>query len=229
MGSYAIAFVNAVNKLPEVATKFDSAVVSAAIDAYNALVEREDELAFVDDALIEKFNQARSEYYVDVAEGLIAKLFGMYNNEYCFNLVKEARASYLALSEAEQALVSNGAILGEKITALTAAMGVEPDFTKTYSEHFATDEPVVDNPGENNPADDNNSNNGGTLTIILIVVGAVVVLAGAAVALVLVKKNKAVKVVIEEGNTIEATEEPEVAQIPEETTDDTSSTEVEDN
>ena len=226
MGSYAIAFVNAVNKLPEVATRFDSAIVSAAIDAYNALVEREDELAFVDDALIEKFNQARSEYYVDVAEGLIAKLFGMYNNEYCFNLVKEARASYLALSEEEKALVSNGAILGEKITALTAAMGIEPDFTKTYSEHFATDEPVVDNPGENNPTDDNN-NNGGTLTIILIGVGAVVVLAGAAVALVLVKKNKAA-VATEAGDTTAATEETAAQETVEETTDDTT-TEVEDN
>ena len=224
MGSYAITFVDAVNKLPEVATRFDGAVVSAAIDAYNALVERADELAFVDEALVEKFNQARSEYYVDVAEGLIAKLFGMYNNEYCFNLVKEARASYLALSDEEQALVSNGAILAEKITALTAAMGVEPDFTKTYSSHFATDEPVVDNPGENDPTDDNN--NGGTLTIILIVVGAVVVLAGAAVALALVKKNKAT-VATEAGDT-EAVEET-VEETAEETTDDTTTTEAEDN
>ena len=227
MGAYAIAFINAVNKLPEVATKFDGAVVSAAIDAYNALVERENELAYVDDALVEKFNQARSEYYVDVAEGLIAKLFGMYNNEYCFNSVKEARASYLALSAAEQALVSNGAILEEKIAALTAAMGVEPDFTKTYSQHFATEEPVVDGNDGNGSADDNNGNN--SLTIILIAVGAVIVLAGAAVvALVLVKKNKAAVAGEAEENTA-AVEEPVAVEAAEEAADDTTTTEVEDN
>ena len=191
------------------------------------MVERENELAYVDDALVEKFNQARSEYYVDVAEGLIAKLFGMYNNEYCFNSVKEARASYLALSAAEQALVSNGAILEEKIAALTAAMGVEPDFTKTYSQHFATEEPVVDGNDGNGSADDNNGNN--SLTIILIVVGAVIVLAGAAVvALVLVKKNKAAVAGEAEENTA-AVEEPVAVEAAEEAADDTTTTEVEDN
>ena len=227
MGAYAIAFINAVNKIPEVVTHFDSATVSAAIDAYNALVDRADELEYIDDSLIEKFNTARSEYYVDVAEGLIAKLFGMYNNEYCFNSVKEARASYLALSAAEQALVSNGAILEEKIAALTAAMGVEPDFTKTYSQHFATEEPVVDGNDGNGSADDNNGNN--SLTIILIVVGAVIVLAGAAVvALVLIKKNKAAVAGEAEENTA-AVEEPVAVEAAEEAADDTTTTEVEDN
>ena len=152
----------------------------------------------------------------------------MYNNEYCFNIVKDARASFLALTAEEQAMVSNGTILAEKIVALTAAMGVDPDFTKTYSEHFATEEPVVDDPNGND-TDDHNTN--GTITIIIVIAGAVVLLAGAvAVALVLVKKNKAVKVVAEAGNTAAETEEvTEAAQISEETTDDTSSTEVEDN
>ena len=228
MGAYAIAFINAVNKIPAVVTHFDSATVSAAIDAYNALVDRADELEYVDDSLIEKFNTARSAYYVSVAESKIAKLFGMYNNEYCFNIVKDARASFLALTAEEQAMVPNGAILAEKITALTAAMGVEPDFTKTYAAHFATEEPVVDDPNGNDTTGDHNLN--GTVTLILIIAGAVVVIAGAvAVALVLVKKKKAVKVVCEVGNTTVATEEPEVAQIPEETNGDTSSTEVEDN
>ena len=73
-------------------------------------------------------------------------------------------------------MVSNGTILAEKIVALTAAMGVDPDFTKTYSEHFATEEPVVDDPNGND-TDDHNTN--GTITIIIVIAGAVVLLAGA--------------------------------------------------
>ncbi len=197
MGSYAITFVNAVNKLPEVVTVFDEALVSAAIDAYNALEDKDDELAFVDNALIEKFMKARSDYYVCVAESKIAKLFGMYNNEYCFNKVKEARESLLALTAEEQAKVTNKGILDEKIAALTAAMGVTPDFSKTYSEHFASDEPTID-PPTNDPVDD--GKNDKTLIVILIVVGAVVVLAAAGVAVFIIikKKNKPVTEAVSE-------------------------------
>ena len=194
MGSYAISFIRAVSKLPEIVTRFDGAVVSAAIDAYNALVDREDELALVDSSLIEKlvekFNKARSEYYVSVAEGKIAKLFGMYNNEYCFNIVKDARESFLGLTADEQAAVFNADVLTEKIAELTAAMGVTPDFSKTYSEHFASEEPpVTDDPSEN-PSDGDDGNK--TLVVILIVVGSVAMLAAAGfVGFVLLKKKKA--------------------------------------
>ena len=224
MGSYAIDFVNAVNKLPAVATRFDSATVSAAIDAYNALVDRVDELAFVDEALIEKFNTARSEYYVSVAEGKIAKLFGMYNNEYCFNIVKDARESFLALTEAEQGRVPNGAILEEKIAALTAAMGVTPDFSKNYSEHFATNDPIVDD------SNDGGSENGNSLVLILIIVGAVIVLAGAGVAAFIIVKKKVAKAAPQAEQTGEAVETAtEHQETSQEATDDETSTEVEDN
>ena len=220
MGAYAIAFINAVNKLPEVATHFDSATVSAAIDAYNALVDRADELAFVDEAIVAKFNQARSEYYVDVAESKIAKLYGMYNNEYCFNIVKDARASYLALTAEEQGRVANGAMLEEKIVALTAAMGVTPDFTKNYADHFATDVPAGDS-GEDSTGDQGGMS---TLVLVLIIVGAVIVLAGAGVvAFIFVKKSKVAKVAPQAEQPTEASEPTnEVAE------DDSTSTEVED-
>jgi hypothetical protein len=187
MGSYAISFVNAVNKLPETVTRFDEAAISAAIDAYNALEDRDDELAFIDEALIEKFQKSRSEYYVSVAEGMIERLFGMYNNEYCFNKVKEARESLLALTEAEQAQVANKADLDAKITALATAMGVELDFTKTYAEHFPTEEPPIDPPTDDPTVDDKNND---LLVIILIVAGAVVVLAAAGVAAFMIIKKK---------------------------------------
>ena len=228
MGSYAISFVNAVNNLPEVATRFDGAKVSAAIDAYNALVDRADELAYIDAALIEKFNTARSEYYVSVTEGKIAKLFGMYNNEYCFNIVKDARESYLALTEEEKGSVSNGAILTEKIEALAAAMGVTPDFSKTYSEHFATEQPPVDDSN----GDDSANGNNGTFVLILIIVGAVIVLAGAGVVtFIFIKKKMATKVAPKMEQTTEAVEEiknsAEASEPVQEATDDSSSTGVE--
>ena len=231
MGAYAIAFVNAVNKLPEVATHFDSATVSAAIDAYNALVDRADELAFVDEAIVAKFNQARSEYYVDVAESKIAKLYGMYNNEYCFNIVKDARASYLALTAEEQGRVANGAILEEKIAALTAAMGVTPDFTKNYADHFASDVPTDDS--NDGSADTQSGMN--TLVLILIIAGAVIVLAGAGVvAFILVKKSKVAKAAPKAEATTQAVEETTNSTEASEPTvevaeDDSTSTEVEDN
>ena len=225
-----IAFVNAVNKLPEVATRFDGELVSAAIDAYNALVDRADELAWVDEALVAKFNQARSEYYVDVTEGKIAKLYGMYNNEYCFNIVKDARASYLALTAEEQGRVENGAILEEKIAALTAAMGVTPDFSKNYADHFASDVPGGDS------GDGSSVIKGGidTLVLILIIAGAVIVLAGAgAVVAVLLKKKKVVQFAPRTEQTAEEaveenTESPEAIETTAEVADDSTSTEVED-
>ena len=230
MGAYAIAFVNAVNKLPEVATRFDGELVSAAIDAYNALVDRADELAWVDEALVAKFNQARSEYYVDVTEGKIAKLYGMYNNEYCFNIVKDARASYLALTAEEQGRVSNGAILEEKIAALTTAMGVTPDFSKNYADHFASDVPGGDS------GDGSSVVKGGidTLVLILIIAGAVIVLAGAgAVVAVLLKKKNVVQLAPRAEQTAEEaveenTDSTEAIETTEEVADDSTSTEVED-
>ena len=228
MGSYAIAFVNAVKKLPEVATKFDGATVSAAIDAYNALVDRADELAFVDAALIERFNTVRSEYYVSVVEDKIEKLYGMYNNEYCFNIVKDARENFLALTEAEQGSVANGAVLNEKIAALTAAMGVTPDFSKTYSEHFATEEPPVNDPNGNGSASNND-----TLVLILIIAGAVIVLAGAGVVtFIIIKRKKVAKTAPQTEQTTKAVEEnidsTQASESSKEETDETS-TEVEDN
>jgi hypothetical protein len=157
MGPLAIAFIEAVNKLPAVVTHYDTKVVEAAINAYNALVDNDDEMAFLNsyvgfDAYVEKYNKSCSEYYIDVTVNKINHLFDMDNSKYSYDIVKDARASYLALTEAERALVSNAAVLDQKIADLAAAMGVTLDFSKTYEEHFVTDEPneeppVVDDKG----------------------------------------------------------------------------------
>ena len=144
MGPKAIAFIEAVKKLPEVADRFDAALIEAAINAYNALMADNVEKETVDASFITKFKKARSEYNVSVVENKINHLFDMYNNKYSFDILKDARASYLALSEEERALVSNAAVIEAKIQQLAAAMGKTPDFSLTYEAHFPEEEPTPD-------------------------------------------------------------------------------------
>jgi hypothetical protein len=185
-GRYALAFINAAKKLPEVADRFDKALIEAAINAYNALVTRKDELAQVDTALVEHFMKVRSEYNVSVVENLINHLFDMDKSEYSFEKVKAARAALQALTADEQAGVSNAAVLSTKVEELTAAMGVEVDFTKTFAQHYP-DEPTVTPPDDQEPDTDDN----GSTVIVVIVCVSVVVLAAVAVVVVwLLKKKK---------------------------------------
>ena len=169
-GPYAIAFMNAVNKLPEVATRFDSLAVETAINAYNALVVKTEEMKLVDESYVAKFNKARNEYYASVAENKIAHLFDMYNNEYSFELLKDARATYLALSDEARALVKNGAVIDEKIADLSAAMGVTVNFDITYAEHF----PEIDQPGDPNEPGDNGDSGINGMVVVIIIASAVV-------------------------------------------------------
>lgn len=189
MGAYAIAFLDAVAKLPQTVTRYDRAVVEAAINAYNALETHQDEMAFIDEALIARYMTAKSAYYVDVTENMISHLYDMDNSKYSFDVVKAARAQYLSLTEAEKAMVENADVLDTKISELAAAMGVEIDFSKTYEEHFPdmgedstdTTEDTGDASGENG---------GNVLTVVIIIVAAVAVLAGGAVVVLLIMKKK---------------------------------------
>ena len=186
VGPYALAFIEAAEALPETADRFDKALIGAAVTAYNALLDRPDEMANVDPALIEHFLTVRSQYNVSVAENKIAHLFTMAKNEYSFEKVKDARTFYLALSETEKAEVSNADRLETKLAELTAAMGMEPDFSKTFKEHYPDvpgDEP---DPGTD-PEPKPDSNVG---TIILIVAISVVAVAAIAVGVILVIKKK---------------------------------------
>ena len=151
MGPYAIAFVEAVAKLPETVDRFDKALVETAINAFNALAKRADEKAFVDQSLFDKFEQARSAYNVDVVTDLINHLFSMDNCKHSFDTLKAARAAYLALTDAERALVTNGSVIDQKIAELTASMGKEIDFNLTYEAHFPEEEqqpPAEETPNE---------------------------------------------------------------------------------
>ena len=189
MGPYAIAFVEAVAKLPESADRFDKALVEAAINAYNALEKRTDEKAFVDKALFDKFQKVRSEYNVDVVTNLINHLFSMDNCQRSFDVLKEARAAYLALTDAERALVTNGSLIETKTEELAAAMGKEIDFNLTYAEHFPEDQPPQDDPGEQDPPAPQPKT-----WVIVLIVALSVVAAGAiaVVVVVLIKKKKRV-------------------------------------
>jgi hypothetical protein len=185
-GRYALAFINAAKKLPEVADRFDKALIEAAINAYNALVTRKDELAQVDTALVEHFMKVRSEYNVSVVENLINHLFDMDKSEYSFEKVKAARAALQALTADEQARVSNAATLSTKVEELAAAMGVEVDFTKTFAQHYP-DEPTVTPPDDQEPDTDDN---GSTVIVVIVCVSVVVLAAVAVVVLWLFKKKK---------------------------------------
>ena len=193
IGKFAYAFIEAARKLPEVATRFDKHLIDSAINAYNALESHTDELAMVDTALIERYFQARTEYNVSVAENKIAHLFDLDKSEYSFEIVKDARATFQALTAEEQALVANADVLTAKVEELKNVMGKEVDFNKTFADHFPSqnEDPGTDTkPTEPSgttpqpPVDQNNP-----LVVILIIVG-VVVAAGAVVVIILMSKKK---------------------------------------
>lgn len=182
-GPYAISFMEAVKKLPAVVDRFDEALINEAIDAYNALVGKDD-MSFVDDSYVEKFDEARSQYNVSVTENKIAHLFDMDNSKYSYELVKDANESYQALSAAEKADVANASILEAKIADLASKMGKTLDFSLSYEEYFPTS---VEPPVDDDPIVDND---GGDATVIIVVAVIGVAAIAAAVVFVLMRKKR---------------------------------------
>ena len=195
-GKYALAFMEAVYRLPESVDRFDNLLVEAAINAYNALEGHAEEKGFVNASYFEKFERIRSQYNVNVVDGKIARLFGMYNTEYCFNQLKDAYNAYQALTDAERAVVAKPDVITQKIAELSAAMGRTVDFSLTYAEHFATEEPTTSEPPV---ANENDS----LKRIAIIVAVAAVVAVGIAVAVffIMKKKKKAIVPVAEANDT----------------------------
>ena len=188
MGADVIAFIEAVKKLPEVADRFDATLIENAITAYNKINGKADDMAYVDAALVEKFNNACSEYNVSVVENKLAHLFDMDMTKYCFELIKDAKASYDALTDAEKANVKNASVLETKLADLKTVWGKDVDFSKTYEENLPTEDPVDPTP-DPDPKPDGLK----TWVIVLIIVGSVLVAGGAAVAVVLVIRKKKFK------------------------------------
>ena len=188
MGPYAIAFIDAVNKLPEVCDRFDTALIEAAIVAYNALEGRED-AKFVDEALVKRFEVARRQYNISVAERKISQLFDIDNSEYSFNKVKDARATYLALTDEEKAGISNYDVLENKISDLCAAMGLNPDFSKEYKDHFPEEPDAPSEP----PADPEPSDKIDGLVIAIIIIASALAVTAAVVVVIIFKKKSSTK------------------------------------
>jgi len=182
-GKYAIAFMQAVSKLPQNIDRFDRVLMEAAINAYNALEGHADEKVFVDSSYTERFLSLRSAYNVNVVYAKIAALFDMDATKYSFELVKDANAAYLALTEDERAMVENAQVLTAKISELSAAIGRDVDFSLSYEEHF---DQGVQGPG---PGDETP---GGldTWVVVLIISASVVALAGATVVTTLLIRKK---------------------------------------
>jgi len=198
MGPYAIAFIEAVGKLPAVVDRFDRLLIEAAINAYNALENQPDDMAYVDSATVEAYRSARSAFYIDVAEDLLAHIFDIDNSEYSFNLLKDAKAAFDTLTDAEKEQVENASVLDTKLAELSSAMGVTPDFSKTYLENLP--EPPVgpgedENPGEGDKPGEGEPPVGGDdepkeFPIAVVIIIIVAVLGAAAVAFVVLKKKK---------------------------------------
>lgn len=185
-GKYADAFMEAVSKLPTEVDRFDTLLVNAAINAYNALMAHAEEKVFVDAAVFTTFENVRRAYNVDVVESKIAHLFDMDKLEYCFNNVKDAKQAYDALSAEEKALVSSAAVLETKIADLNKLYGKTVDFSLSYAENIGVENEDVP------PVDPQESEKGPVVwVIVLIVSGSVLVLGGAAaVAVILIKRKK---------------------------------------
>ena len=187
-GKYAVAFMEAVFNLPaaDVIDRFDRLLMEAAINAYNALQGHTEELKFVGSSYIEKFNAARVVYNVDVVESLIAHLFDIDATEYSFEKVKEANAAYLALTDAEKALVTGSEKLQTKIKDLSAALGRDVDFSLSYEDHLPKEPEGPIGPDEPEPKP--------FPTVLVIVCAAVLVVAAAGVVtLLLIRKKKSAK------------------------------------
>ncbi len=184
-GRYAIAFMDAVGKLPENVDRFDKLLVDEAISAYNALMGHPEEKDFVSDEVYDTFARIRRAYNINVVEAKIAHLFDMDKLEYCFNNVKDAKKAYDALTAEEKALVKNASVLDEKIAALNEIYGKTVDFNLSYSENVGVE-------GNNTPTPEPPAPVEGLKpwVIVLIVVGAVLVAGGAAAATVILIKRK---------------------------------------
>ncbi len=183
MGKYAIAFIDAVNRIPAKVDRFDKSFIDDAIVAYNALEKHSEEKIYVDDAIVEKYNAARSAYNVNLVESKIVRLYDIYKDKYSFDKVKEARAAYLALSEGDKAKISKELSdkLTAKITDLNDAFGTEIDFNLNYEDYISEDTPEP-------PANEGLE----WWAILLIVVGSVVIVGGAAtvVVVIIIRKKK---------------------------------------
>lgn len=188
MGAGAIAFIDAVNALPDrMIDRFDKALVDEATTAYNALSA--DDMTYIDQTLINKFLAARKAMNADTVRYTISNLYGMDATEYSYNALRDAFAQYSELSAEEQAMVSNASTLDTKLADLKKALKVdEIDFNNPFSVYAPKD---TDNPDQINLA----------LVISLSCVGGVLVLGGiAALVTVLVLKKKKLAKAAEDSN-----------------------------
>ena len=197
-GKYAIAFMEAVARLPENIDRFDKLLMDDAIVAFNALEKRADEKMFVDASVYERFTNLRSAYNANVTYGKIRAIFELGKDEYSFNSVKDARASYLALTDEERELVSNAEILDEKIIELSQVFGCNIDFELEFADHIIEE----DNTPEPKPE--------GNMTVVIIIVSAAVVLTLAAVGAVIFLKKKKSAVSVTEDDTCANSEGGEI-------------------
>ena len=120
-GKYATEFIDAVNRLPSAVDRFDKTLIDNATTAYNALIKRQDELKYVDQAMIDAYLKLFSQYSVDVTINSINKLVGIDATERSYKLIAEAVNNYNALSAEDKQLITNFATLQQAINVYNQA------------------------------------------------------------------------------------------------------------
>ena len=178
VGKYAVAFIDAVAALPDVIDRFDRLAIEAAVTAYNAFAKHQDELAYITDEIMAKYEAALVEYNVDVASSKIDRLFELYRDKYSYDRVKDARATFLALTDEERALVENSDKLDDKITELNTVFGTEIDFELEFKDYAVEQTPDAPDAPVNVAA------------VILIVTVSALVLAAALFTIIFIRKKK---------------------------------------
>jgi len=228
MGKYAIAFIDSVKKLPEVVDRFDKLLVDEAIVAFNALEGHADEKVYVSDDIYAKFNSARTEYNVHNTIWKIDHIFDVFNTKHSFDTVKDARATFMALTEEEKAMITNSELLTKSIADLEAALGCKVDFSLTYEDHLPkSEDPTV---GDTTTAVTDVTGNGASKVVIIIVVAiAVVVVALVAVGAIMFIKKKNTASKTADGENAESKEEAAASDGSENETENTSDDAVEEN
>ena len=120
----------------------------------------------------------------------------MDKSEYSFNIVKDARAAFQALTAEEQKLVSNADVLTAKIAELKAVMGVDVDFNKTYADYFPAEEekqPVETKPTEPTGTTEPATQPSNDLPLVAIVLGVIGVAVVAVIVILFMKKKNTPK------------------------------------
>ncbi len=102
---------------------------------YNSLLASSTELTDVQEAVLAKYLKAKEQLNASIVTRKLEQLFDVDNSKYSYDRIRDAYNAYSKLTEAEKVLVTNQAVLYEKISALEEELDEEIDFSKEYDSY----------------------------------------------------------------------------------------------